>query len=176
MKKFLIVLLVLALASMANAITVKLTSGGASAVTVTVGQVITVNASVDQGAIGVQAIAFTHSNANMVIALGDFIAAWKAAGGPGMLVGGDITGAVGNSAGGAANLAANTTFYSFQLTANGAGSVSPFMDPANDAFFAAGDQFFQADTFSPLTVSIVPEPMTIALLGLGGLFLRRKQA
>jgi hypothetical protein len=174
MKKFLIVLLVLALASFASAVEVKLTSGGLTAITVSPGTVVDVDMSVDIAVKGCQYIDFLADAGLDIAAVGAWIPALQAAGGPGTLVGGDIIDAVGNQAGGTTDTVANTVLYSFQVTANATGNVTPFMG-ATDAFFTtASPGYAQADTQTALSITI-PEPMTIALLGLGGLFLRRRK-
>jgi hypothetical protein len=180
MKKFLIVLLVLALTSVASAVTVTLSSGGSSnlvlGVDVTAGQVITVDAEVDIAIRAFQYIKLDRNNTNLVLAPGS--AQGNLVNGPhgsGALDGsGDITGAYGNLGQPDPDHPANTAFYSFQVTVNGEGQIDPYMDPSADAFFTSTSPYYAlADGFTPLT--IVPEPMTIALLGLGGLFLRRRK-
>ena len=46
---------------------------------------------------------------------------------------------------------------------------------AGQSFGGSMDTGFGVPTFSQGVVTIVPEPMTLALLGLGGLFLRRRK-
>ena len=173
MKKFLIVMLVLVMASAASAITAKLTVGGSSTVSTTLGTVHTVDLSVDLPAKGCQFIDFLPDT-GIAASVGAWILPLQASYSNGTLTSGDILNAYGNSAGGVPDQLANTILYSFEVTVNAYGDVSIYMDPMADAFYTdAGAGYFQADTFTPVT--FIPEPMTIVLLGLGGLFLRRRK-
>ena len=187
MKKLLIFMLVLGLASTASALTISLTSGGKSTlvigVDVALNGVITVDLKADTPAMGISGIDFQNTGETI-----NAVGAWVGFPGgfalvPGTLVpvaGGldaDIMRASGNAAVGT-EAAANTVLYSFNVTVSGNGTVSPVMLPT-DVFSTMtgpppyGYWFGAAITQNALT--IIPEPMTIALLGLGGLLLRRRK-
>ena len=173
MKKFLIVMLVLVMASAASAATVKLTVGGSSTVAVALGTTHTVDMSVDLGAKGCANIDFLADSGLLISAVGSWIPALSAASDNGTLTSGDIIDAYGNSAGGVPDQLPNTILYSFDVTVNAYGDVTPFMGPTDAFYTDVSPGYFQVSAQSP--VSFVPEPMTIALLGLGGLFLRRRK-
>jgi hypothetical protein len=71
-------------------------------------------------------------------------------------------------------LALGTTWFSFSVTATGV---------KDDVITLTSQDIFQADTdwgtinptMGTLGITIIPEPMTLVLLGLGGLFLRRRR-
>ena len=173
MKKLLILMLVLVMASAASAVTVSLTVGGSSTVACALGTTHTVDMSVDQAAKGCANIDYL-ADTGISPTLGAWITALTATSSPGTIIGNDIMDAYGNSAGGVADQSADTILYSFDVTVNAYGDVTPYMDPMADAFFTdVSPGFFQAGTFAAVT--FVPEPMTIVLLGLGGLFLRRRK-
>lgn len=192
MKKFLIVMLVLALTSMANAAVLELLVGGSSTVadgagTVTVDLVspdITVSAIGGAGAGDLDIIASsglaipTVGTFGAVSSLIGFMQPAGFALNVGAIVGPDIIGISGGAdAGKEAGL--GDVLYSFTINIPG-GSVgetlTPFMGGTDYVMSLTTSPMFWAGsslTLNPLTV--VPEPMTIALLGLGGLFLRRRK-
>jgi len=175
MKKFLVIMLVLALTSMASAVSISLTSGGLSSVVVPVaGTVITVDLTVDDApAGGINSIDFLASGGASINAVG----AWSVftfAPFAGTLTAGDIMRASGNAAAGT-DIAAGTVLYSFQVTVNDTGALTPQMTAADWGTDNGPLYAWQPTAQNALSVSVVPEPMTIALLGLGGLFLRRRK-
>ena len=151
--------------------TLKLTSGGLSEITVAPGTVVTVDMSVDRAVKGGKYIDFLADPGLNIASVGAWIPILQTAGGPGSLIGGNILDALSNQTGGTTDTPANTVLYSFNVTANASGQVSPYMS-ATDAFFMTPSPgYFQVSTLSPLTINI-PGPMTFVLLGLGGLLLR----
>ncbi|MGA2071701.1 MAG: PEP-CTERM sorting domain-containing protein, partial [Sedimentisphaerales bacterium] len=65
--------------------------------------------------------------------------------------------------------------FSFQLTAPNAVGVA-HISLIENAFFNDNWEAISPDSMPTMTVTIsVPEPMTLGLLGLGGLFLRRRK-
>jgi len=174
MKKFLVLMLVLGLASAASATTINLslTVGGSSSVSYTSGNTYQVDLKADQDLKAIGEIDFIVETSSNTSALGAWING--PAGGlndPGTLTGNDIL----NAWYGANDLrTAGTVLYSFNVTvyANGTASIdnlSYIFDPA----YVMPPTNYDIGTLSG--VSFVPEPMTIALLGLGGLFLRRRK-
>ena len=94
----------------------------------------------------------------------------------------DITGVTAlPAAGGNAVVAASTGDWWGIATSD---SVSPFTIAAGNQYdvtikgLALGSHSITSDLYGTgdtLSITVVPEPMTIALLGLGGLFLRRRK-
>jgi hypothetical protein len=204
MKKFLILLLVLAMASWANAVpTLSIVSGGNSAVNATKGSTINVDVVSDTACTNIMACTFTEDTAST-------------AGHSTSAVGSLHTGFDGttNSVGGSVDTAANFSVgpgadrYILVHRVNGGiltGSPSiaagqklykdmqitlPALASVGDTFtidFATGyktvgsppaytlNQDGVAPNSNALVITIVPEPMTLVLLGLGGLFLRRRK-
>jgi hypothetical protein len=73
------------------------------------------------------------------------------------------------------NHPADTIIYSFSITlsSDAAGTIDPFMSSNDRVMSGLMVHGWNENTYSGVT--IVPEPMTIMLLGLGGLFLRRRK-
>ncbi len=192
MKKFLIVMLVLALTSMASAATLSLVVGGSSTVADGAGIVTVDLVSPDItvgsiGGVGAGDLDIIASSGLSIPAVGTFgvasslIGFMRPAGfalNPGAIVGPDIIGIMGAADAGT-EAAFGDVLYSFTVNIPGGSigeTLTPFMGAADFVMSISTMPTFWAGTsltLNPLTV--VPEPMTIALLGLGGLFLRRRK-
>ena len=179
MKKLLAMFLVLVFASAASAATVNLTLSSDDVYTnVTPGTIITVEFSIDQNIKVISkdaaspGVDFTVTGATNTFAVGSWTDADALGTNDGTLVSGDITGAYYATK----NLkTAGTVLYTASLTINENGTVS-MADVDNDEFLAPvmPPAPYTIGTITGFNVT-VPEPMTIALLGLGGLFLRRRR-
>ncbi len=184
MKKLLIFMLVLGMASAASALTVNLSLDGSTAapvsVNVTPGSTTTIYIISDTS--GASGDYWTYLEWNL-----------PSAGSMGVTFGGlpnaDIFAAAGNTASitdwsgaivdvefnaadSGGNVAAGTHFK-FDMTIGG-GAATDGSDDFNIWTTKPNDGSYPVDDV--LTINIIPEPMTIALLGLGGLFLRRRRA
>lgn len=86
----------------------------------------------------------------------------------------------------AGNIAAGSALYTFTIVIPSDAAISstwligaavpssPYITPPATAYSHKIDTVTVA-TNNPVTLHVIPEPMTIALLGLGGLFLRRRK-
>jgi hypothetical protein len=175
-KKLMILGLVLALPAMVSALSVDLTSGGKSTLTlgvdVAVNDVITVDVTFDGAIKGFQSLDISASG-ETINAVGSFVHA-----NINLAVSNVGTGLIDNIV---ANANIGTTFgadekiYSFQVTVDGVGTVTPFMGAQDAAFIEAAPGYVLGTSITQNALNIIPEPATIALLGLGGLFLRRRK-
>jgi hypothetical protein len=167
MKKLLVLALVLALTSMASAVLTQ-NPGGGGTYLLEVGQTLTIEISestgnqagmlvyaiVEDGGDGALSNGIATSNAGELGAVNDYsYAGW----GVGYeLASGSTTGQV------QAGIQWTVDYYGANVG-----------DIAVISIWDGGGSFEVAD--DSITVEVVPEPMTIALLGLGGLFLRRRK-
>ena len=179
-KRLLILGLVLALPAMASAVSVSLTSGGMSTLVlgtdVTVGQIIQVDLVSDTACTGISSIDFVAAG-EMINAAGAWNAALFAA--PPMSTPGTYVAPLAilraRGLGKAATVSsAGAVLYSFNATVQGVGNICPVMC-TTDFFFDSAGQFVWGPNVAQNCLVIVPEPATIALLGLGGLLLRRRK-
>jgi hypothetical protein len=178
-KKFLIFALVLALCSTASAVSVSLTSGGKSTlvqgVDWTVGQTITVDLVVDTSTKSIYVIDFLVPSAVGTASVGAWSAAMPNFVSPGTLDGSGNIRDAGATCPTGSPAAAGTVLYSFSVVLSDTGLISPYM-VGTDYIITGGTTVYASPTgIGQNGLHIVPEPITIALLGLGGLFLRRRR-
>jgi len=165
MKKLLVLALVLSIAAMANATIVTLTP---SATTVTQNQVVTVTATgdttaaldyvvMDLGQISAGTLLWTKTvlagELATVTEIGDLLPNQS-----------DMELGSGSGPGSATPLTAGVQFNgTFKVAASASGSFYMYLEDQN------------SDIRQTIKYTVVPEPMTIGLLGIGGLFLRRRK-
>lgn len=70
---------------------------------------------------------------------------------------------------------ADATSYSFSITVKGEGTIDITVLSGTSVVAPGAPLPAPYDSITTTSLSIVPEPATIALLGLGGLFLRRRK-
>ena len=181
MRRVVVLVLVVGLCSGARGTVVSVTSGGSSDVQVaSAGDAITVDLTVDFACSGIYQVDFVSSGLALIEGVGSWVSPMDTYGGGaadnGTLQGGNIMDAYGETLNGATDVSAGTVLYSFDVTVNGDGAVVPQMSVNDFAFQTVPPYGYDGSqlTMSDLTVSIVPEPITIALLGLGCLFVRRR--
>jgi hypothetical protein len=175
MKKLLILLLVLGMATAANAASANLYlhhNGSATAPQSVIGTTITVDLKMNVDISQINNVDFGLGTATGTLSTGSWYTAGSVSS-PGTISGGDIVDAYWNKAGGGADYAKDTVFYSFTVAVTGGGTLVPIMNAGDVATKGFTSYTAAENTYTPLT--ILPEPMTIALLGLGGLFLRRRR-
>ena len=182
MKKLLILMLVLGLVSTASALTLRLEYNGSQTAPASVlGTTITINMLADGALAGINAVDFGEGTSTGTLSLGSWIVGTTTST-PGTLSGNDILNASGTKTTTGGDWAANTVLYSFDYAVSagtvGAGTVQMMMSSDDSDRANVGMTTYWYPTglsLSPLTIEDIPEPMTIALLGLGGLFLRRRK-
>lgn len=185
MKKLLMLMLVLGFATAANAAVLDIglfwfdgTNYLDEAPATVLGTTITVNVIGDKTVKGTNGIDFGEGTSTGTLSLGS----WQVAtttGTDGTLTGNDIIDASYTST---AAATAGTVLYTFDYAVaagvSGGGTVQAMMQ-TGDKFTNGLTAYLWEGTGAHSTVlsdlTIVPEPMTIALLGLGGLFLRRRK-
>ena len=176
MKKLLILMLVLGMASAVQATTLNLTLSSDDVYTgVPIGTVITVKLAVDNNVKSFkEGIDFTASGTN-ALAIG--AGGWQVGNLPtsdnGTESAGDITDAYMLVVMGE-QYAADTVLYEFSATINEDGTIGMANVSCLDPAFLMPPTYYTIGNLNGLDVT-VPEPMTIMLLGLGGLFLRRRR-
>jgi len=174
MKKMLILAMVLALATSASAVSVSVVSGGLSAIDVAPGATVVVDLVSDTDCTGIVAFNVSGDAALTLPSNGtfnsflDFVTSDALA---------DLE-AISTATSG--SIAAGSSIFSFSFVAPtvvGTYNIDTGFDADWVSFFdaAAVDQWANVVDGDSLAVTVVPEPMTIALLGLGGLFLRRRK-
>lgn len=179
MKKLLILMLVLGLVSTASAVTMSLTSGGSSTLTigtdVEIDDVITVDLVLADNSSGLQYVDFVSSTSDGTKPLISAVGSWAQMTimpDAGTLTSGDILDATASAPGGQEK---SGTVYSFSATVKGTGEITPVMTSGDYWFVLTNPYFYYGNTVTQNALTIVPEPATVMLLGLGGLLLRRRK-
>lgn len=175
MKRAVFLVLVVGMVSTAGGQTVSLTSPDPTNVAGT----ITVNLTLDFASTGIYQIDFISSGSVVINDVGT----WKTpmntwSGGPcnGTLQGGDIVGAYAETLNGATEVDADAVLYSFEVTVNGSGELTPYMSSTDYAFtLNPPDYGYTGDELTMSGMTVSPEPMTVALLSIGGLLLRLRR-
>jgi hypothetical protein len=175
---------ILGLVSSANAgvINLTLSSGGNRTITAAIDDVITVDLKATITIAGIVDLDVTH-DAAATLAVGTFNAT-KGGGlgeNPGTLIGGDIVGIVASALVPNKFITGTDIIYSFSATVTGNNSVVIGLAmQAGDRVVNGITNYYYSPTGTQNSVTlggltIVPEPMTLVLLGLGGLFLRSRK-
>ena len=172
MKKLLILMLVLGMASIAAATPINVDLNLTTSDAKTIGTTITVEFSMTQKAKTVANIDFTSTGTNALT-----LGSWQQGASP-QNPGTATTNLINDAdAGWVTAVNADVTLYEFDVYIGEAGWINMagvgnlanpdygFGDPADEMYY----------TVANLNGLYVPEPMTIALLGLGALFLRRRK-
>jgi len=173
MKKILILVIALALgiSAGATAVTVGLQ---ASDLTVYAGDAVTIDLISDTACTGIDEFNITADAGIALPANGIFNGGfdWEIIGLSTSLD--DIEGFTTSASG---PITAGIWIFRFDVVVNATGDVILGYDPDWVSFFDgnAVDRWQDVVVGGPLTITVIPEPMTIALLGLGGLLLRRRK-
>jgi hypothetical protein len=177
MKSVLSLACVLVISSLCSAAVVNLTSAGSNSVAVNEGDTVTVDLTLDFACSGLDWINFVTTGGLSIDAPGT----WQGDMTDAPLSSGTLTSTgLANSiieaySNASSDLPAGTILYTFTLTASDAGTVAPSMSDDDFAFqFSSAGYTGDQLTMAGLEVSIVPEPATIFLLGLGFVCLRKK--
>ena len=178
MKKMLIFGVVLALSTSCSAVSISLLSGGLDSVSVNIDDIIKIDLVVDNNPCsGIDSIDFI-STAGALTAASSGAAAWVGfPDGVGLVAGNDSSGNIIAASGHAESntqALAGTVLYTFDLTVTQAGTVAPNMG-SNLGYDLDTHGFWQPSIQNALIVSIIPEPMTAAILVIGSLFIRRRR-
>jgi len=193
MRKVLVCLLVLGLASVAGAATAGfvLDGGGYS---VQPNSTATINVVADFGVsgLGIGAITVNGANVPAVGTVDSHLAYHSLGTSAGELKDGSVSdiwiyqirGSIGLQTGQDIPVPVGTPIYSFNIQTGAAGSSiyvddltgsNPLSPPPILATSISSPTGTNISNLSGLQLSVVPEPMTVVLLGLGGLFLRRRK-
>jgi len=197
MKKFVIVMLVLAMASMANGKMLYYTcpTGTWNATNswydVDKDTAITLNIRGDYDAtgFGVGAVKVTSTQGSdfSAVTLGTVNAGFDLSKIPGIVRSGAsygvyITGVSGTRNVTSALVAANSMFATISMTTGSTKDDKIYLDDYLGTVWGGSSKITSTDgtalaspAMSVITLNIIPEPMTVLLLGLGGLFLRRRK-
>ena len=182
MKKLLILMLVLGVATAANAYTTTLyltdTSGNTTVAASVIGTTITVQIRPTTQLNGIKNVDVSEGCSN-IAAVGSWYAS-PPSGGAGQSVGSSVTSGIddiiASTVGGDA-FDADDPIYEFSAYINNGGTINLAMQSGDEI---TGSGFMEVAYYSTSDITlngltVLPEPMTIALLGLGGLFLRRRR-
>jgi len=182
MKRILIFIFALGVISTASATTVDLTCGGSSDVQVAAaGDTITVDLTLDFASTGIYQIDFVTDGMVSIDAVGAWLAPMDTYGSvagadfDGTLESNGIFDAYGETLDGATEVAAGTAIYRFEATVTGEGTIAPQMGPNDYSFTLSGGYSGDELTMNGMNVSVIPEPVTVVLLGLGALALSKRR-
>jgi len=200
MKKFVIVMLVLAMASMANGKMLYYTCPGLTwnatnswyDVSPNVSITINVRGDYDAASFGVGAVKITATQGGdfSSVAIGTVNALFDAARSGGTIRSGASYGVYITGISGSKNITsplvpADSMFYTFSLTTGSTVGDKIYIDDYQGTVWGGaprqttvdGTQYDSVNGMAAitLTIPVIPEPMTVLLLGLGGLFLRRRK-
>ena len=182
MKKLLVLGLVLCLAAVALGdwdVTVRLESAGKNTLVigtdVLLGQVIVVDLLADTVCAGITGIDFlnTSQTINAVGSWVGFPSGYDLVNGTLTPAGGGLGADIMRASGMSPEVAANTVLYSFNATVSGPGTLELFMGPGDTFYLGYLPCAYPNILLQPL--NIIPEPVTMALLALGGLLLLRRR-